>query len=52
MGVRSARAECFRKANKAASAAVGDMTSGTDAESQATGMDAYRLCRYEMGIRP
>ena len=52
MDLRSARAECFWKANEAASAAVGDMTSGADAESQAVGINAYRLCCYKMGIRP
>ena len=50
--VRAARAECFRKANEAASAASLNMSSGATSERQAAGMDAYRSCCYKMGIRP
>jgi hypothetical protein len=52
MDVRAARAECFRKANEAANAGAVGFGSGANAERQASGMDAYRSCCYQMGIRP
>lgn len=46
------RAECFRQANEAASAAAGSMTSGATAARNSAGYSAYRDCARKNGIRP
>jgi hypothetical protein len=46
----AARAECFRKANEAVTAASG--FAGNVADRNAMGQDAYRQCCFKAGIRP
>jgi hypothetical protein len=51
--IRAKRAECFRQANEAASAAAGGFGSpAAQTERQAAGMDAYRACCRKAGIAP
>jgi|GEM_PF-2081014 len=50
--VDAIRAECFRQANEAASAASANMSAGASGAKNAAGYSAYRDCARKNGIRP
>jgi hypothetical protein len=50
--VNAIRAECFRQANEAASAAARNMSTGATAARNSAGTSAYRECARRNGIRP
>jgi hypothetical protein len=50
--VNAIRAECFRQANAAASAASSNMSAGESGARNAAGYSAYRACARKHGIRP